>query len=164
AVAGGPAEAEARPASRILVAIGNPLNGPALVSAGIALTGARRPAELVLVRLIPTPRAPEFSTGLRDVETQVAAATESMRPLVEQAAAAGVSARPISFLSDDVAPDLAWIAADQGCELILLGWHRASLARHVIEALVRWVFALAPCDVAVYVAPEGDALPASAGD
>jgi Kef-type K+ transport system membrane component KefB len=147
--------AEEKPVSRILVAIGSPITAPGLVAAGVALSGGRRPADLLLVRLIPTPRAPEFSAGLRDVEREVALAVESMRPLVALAEAEGVSARPIAFLTDDVAPDLARIAADQHCELILLGWHRASLARHVIQALVRRVFAMARCDVAVYVDQSG---------
>lgn len=143
------------PAARVLVAIGNPLNAPSLVDAAIHLTGDRRPAELLLVRLIPTPRAPEFRTGLLEVESQVEAAVESMRPLVEQAAGAGVVARPISFLSDDVSPDLARIARDQHCDTLLLGWHRASLPKHVIQALVHRIFTLATCDVAVFVDPAG---------
>ena len=127
---------------------------------GGADDGGRRPAELLLVRLIPTPRAPEFSTGLLDVESQVAAAVDSMRSLVDQAAASGVEARPISFLSDDVGPDLARIAADQKCDAILLGWHRASLARHIVQALVHSTFRLAPCDVAVFVDRGGRGIPA----
>ncbi len=150
---------ESRPAARVLVAIGNPLNAPHLVDAALRMTGGRRPAELLLVRLIPTPRAPEFHTGLLEVESQVAAAVESMRPLVEQAGASDVLARPISFLSDAVGPDLARIAADQHCDAILLGWHRASLARHVVQALVLKTFELAPCDVAVLVDREGRGVP-----
>jgi Kef-type K+ transport system membrane component KefB/nucleotide-binding universal stress UspA family protein len=142
-------------AARILVALGNPANAGALVDVAIRLTGARRPAELLLVRLIPTPRASEFRSGLREEESQVAASVESMRRLVEGAAAAGVTARPISFLSDDVGADLARVAADQGCDAILLGWHRASLERHVVRALAHRTFALAPCDVAVFVDRRG---------
>jgi Kef-type K+ transport system membrane component KefB len=164
ALVGRGAEGEAAPASRILVAVGNPLNAPALVAAGLALTGGRRPAELLLVRLIPTPRAPEFSTGLRDVEMETALAVESMRPLAELARASGVVARPIAFLSDDVATDLSRAATDQGCELILLGWHRASLARHVIQALVRRVFELAGCDVAVFLDAKGGGIETPAGE
>jgi Kef-type K+ transport system membrane component KefB len=143
------------PAARVLVAIGNPLNAPALVDAAIRLTGGKRPAELLLVRLIPTPRAPEFRTGLLEAESQVEAAVQSMRPLVEQAAAVGAIARPISFLSDDVSPDLARVARDQHCDTMLLGWHRASLPKHVIQALVHRIFTLASCDVAVFVDPAG---------
>jgi Kef-type K+ transport system membrane component KefB len=143
------------PAARVLVAIGNPLNAPSLVDAAIRLTGGKRPAELLLIRLIPTPRAPEFRTGLLEAESQVEAAIESMRPLVAQAAAAGVVARPISFLSDDVSPDLARVARDQHCDTMLLGWHRASLPKHVIQALVHRVFSLASCDVTVFVDPAG---------
>ncbi|MHB8645140.1 MAG: cation:proton antiporter domain-containing protein [Thermomicrobiales bacterium] len=142
-------------AARILVAIGNPQNAPSLVDAAIRLTGRKRPAELLLVRLIPTPRAPEFRTGLLEAESQIEAAIESMRPLVEQAAAAGVVARPISFLSNDVSPDLARIARDQHCDTMLLGWHRASLPKHVIQALVHRIFTLASCDVTVFVDPAG---------
>jgi len=143
------------PAARVLVAIGNPQNAPSLVDAAIRLTGGKRPAELLLVRLIPTPRAPEFRTGLLEAESQIEAAIESMRLLVEQAAMAGVVARPISFLSDDVSPDLARIARDQHCDTILLGWHRASLPKHVIQALVHRIFTLASCDVTVFVDPAG---------
>jgi hypothetical protein len=157
-------EAREPAATRILVALGNPRNAPALVDAALRMTGGRRPAELLLVRLIPTSRAPEFRTGLLEAETEVEAAVESMRPLVEQAAAAGVTARPIAFLSDEVGPDLARVAADQGCEAILLGWHRASLSRQVIQALVHRVFTLARCDVVVFVDREGQGIVADGAE
>jgi Kef-type K+ transport system membrane component KefB/nucleotide-binding universal stress UspA family protein len=152
------AAAAGAPAVRVLVALGNPLNAPALVDAGLRLTGHRRPAELVLVRLIPTPRAPEFVSGLRDIELQTDASIESMKELVARVEAAGVRARSLSFLSDDVGQDLARLAADQRCDTILLGWHRASLERHVVRALVHRVFRLAPCDVIVFVDRRGRGL------
>ncbi|MPZ22361.1 MAG: hypothetical protein GEU28_02205 [Dehalococcoidia bacterium] len=149
------AEAEGEPqvpvASRILVALGNPANAGYLVDAAIRMMGSRRPAELLLVRLIPTPRAPEFRTGLLDEESQVDAAVESMRHFVEHAEAAGVKARPLSFLSPDVGRDLARVAGEQSCDAMLLGWHRASLEQGVVTALVHRAFRLAPCDVAVFV-------------
>jgi Kef-type K+ transport system membrane component KefB/nucleotide-binding universal stress UspA family protein len=136
---------------RVLVALGNPLNAPVLADAGIRMTGGRRPAEVLLVRLIPTSRAPQFRTGLLDEERHVEASVESMRQLVQQAATAGVSARPISFLSDDVGADLARLADDQQCDVILLGWHRASLERHQVRSIVHSTFEHAPCDVVVLV-------------
>lgn len=160
----GHGEAKATPVARILVAIGNPQNAPRIVDAAIRMLGTRRPAELLFVRLIPTTRAPEFRTGLLEVESQVEAAVESMRPLVAQAEAAGVAGRPIAFLTDDVGSDLARIAADQGCETILLGWHRASLAHNIIQALVRRVFTLARCDVAVFVDRTGRGIATETGD
>ena len=87
-----------------------------------------------------------------------------MKPLVEKAEAAGVSARPIAFLTDAVAPD----CADRQRPGMRAGAARLasshSLAPHVIEALVRDVFARAACDVAVFVDPEGQGVPAAAGD
>jgi Kef-type K+ transport system membrane component KefB/nucleotide-binding universal stress UspA family protein len=138
-------------ACRILVALGNPDNAHALVEAGIRLTGTERPSELLLARMIPTARAPEFRSGLRDEESQVDRSVEAMSTLAHQAAQAGVTARAISFLSDDIAQDLAYVAATQRCGTVLLGWHLASLDHHAIRTLVHRVFALAPCDVIVFV-------------
>jgi hypothetical protein len=140
---------------RVLVALGNPDNARALVDGGIRLMGRERPAELLLVRLIPTPRAPEFRTGLRDEESQIDSSIDAMERLTEQADAAGVRARAVSFLSDNVGRDLVLVAETQHCSAILLGWHRASLERHVIRALVHTVFQLASVDVAVFVDRQG---------
>jgi Kef-type K+ transport system membrane component KefB len=140
---------------RVLVALGNPENARALVDGGIRLMGRERPAELLLVRLIPTARAPEFRTGMRDEESQIDSSIEAMERLTDQAEAAGVSARAISFLSDAVGRDLALVAETQHCGAILLGWHRASLDRHVIRALVHTVFRLASADVTVFVDRQG---------
>ena len=150
-------------ASRVLVALGNPVNARALVDAGISLTSSQRPAELLLVRLIATPRAPEFRTGLRDEESQVDASLEAMNLLARQADIAGVTTRSVSFLSDDVARDLAFVAETQRCNAVLLGWHRASLAHRVIRALVHRVFAFASCDVVVFVDRHGTGVRPGAG-
>lgn len=140
---------------RVLVALGNPDNARALVDGGLRLMGRERPAELLLVRLIPTPRAPEFRTGLRDEESQIDSSIEAMERLTHQAEAAGVRARAVSFLSDDVGRDLVLVADTQQCSAMLLGWHRASLERHVVRALVHTVFRLASADVAVFVDRRG---------
>jgi len=151
-------------AYRILVALGNPANARALVDAGVRAAGRRRPAELLLVRLIPTSRAPEFRSGLRDVETQIDRSTADMDHLARRIAESGVAARSISFLSPNVGRDLADAAASQRCDAMLLGWHRPSLARDVVRALVHRVLKLARCDVLVFVDRDGDGIrPASGG-
>jgi Kef-type K+ transport system membrane component KefB len=150
-------------ALRILVALGNPENAPRLVDAAIRLTGLNRPAELLLVRLIPGPRAPEFRTGLRDEESQIDRSVEAMDRLARQALRGGVTARSISFLSEDVGQDLSYVAASQNCHAIILGWHRASLEHRVIRALVHRVFKLAPCHVGVFVDRRGLGIPPEGG-
>jgi Kef-type K+ transport system membrane component KefB len=150
-----PSAPEAPAAARILVGLGNPLNAATLVDAAIRMTGTNRPAELLLVRLIPTSRAPEFRSGLQDEESQIDSSIESMDRLVNQAAAVGITSRPLSFLSDDVAADLARVASNEGCTGMLLGWHRPSLPADVIRALVHRTFALAPCPVAVFIDRDG---------
>jgi nucleotide-binding universal stress UspA family protein len=113
---------------------------------------------VLLVRLIPTPRAPELRTGLLDEELQVDASVESMRTLVEQAGAAGVTARPLSFLSEDFGGDLARIAGEQKCDAILLGWQRPTLRQELVRLLVRRTFSLAPCDVIVLSDRRGEGI------
>jgi len=142
-------------ARRILVALGNPENARALIDAAIRLTGRERPSELLLVRLIPTARAPEFRTGLRDEEIVVDRSVDAMERIAQQVTRGGVTVRSVSFLSDDVGRDLAHVAETQQCDIVLLGWHRASLEQHVVRALVHRVFRLAPCDVVVLVDRRG---------
>jgi Kef-type K+ transport system membrane component KefB/nucleotide-binding universal stress UspA family protein len=145
-------------ACRILVALGNPENARSLVDVGVRFAGRERPAELLLVRLIPMPRAPEFRTGLRDEEIILDRSIDAMERIEQQAVRGGVTARPISFLSEDVGQDLAYVAATQRCDTILLGWHRASLDRRVVRALVHRVFTRAPCHVGVFVDRHGAGL------
>jgi Kef-type K+ transport system membrane component KefB/nucleotide-binding universal stress UspA family protein len=149
-------------ALRVLVALGNPVNASHLVEAALRLSGQLRPAELLLVRLIPTARAPEFRTGLQDEESQVDASIDAMRELIVAAEAVGVKARAVSFLSDAVGQDLVHIAETQRCDAILLGWHRPSLARHIIRANTHLLFRQAPGDVIVFVDRNGQGMPPAA--
>jgi hypothetical protein len=160
---GGPAEAGPTPTVRVLVAIGNLLNAPALIQVAIAIAGTRRPSKLVLVKLIPSPRAPEFSSGLQGLDQQVETTTQELQPLVDQARAAGVGARVVCFVTENVGLDLARIAQNLHCAAIVLGWHRALLRAHILQALVYRTFVAAPCDVVVFVDRGGHGLTAADG-
>jgi hypothetical protein len=118
----------------VLVAIGNTDNARALVDAGIRLTGAERPSELLIVRLIATAGAPEFRTGLRDEENQVDRSIEVREDLRHQADAIGVMGRANSFLSDDVRPDLVYIFYEraQWIRLAMDALDRLTTVRHGI--------------------------------
>ena len=142
--------------TRVLVALGNPATAASLVDAATLLTGAQRPAELLLVHLLPTTRAPEFRSGVRDEQTDVNQWHEVMNHLARRAAVSGVHARGVAFLTDNVGRDLAEIAATQHCEMIVLGWHRALIAPEILRGLAHRVFKLAECGVAVFVDERGD--------
>jgi Kef-type K+ transport system membrane component KefB len=161
----GPAEAERgeAPAVRVLVALGNLLNAPGLIQTALAMTGQRQPAELLFVKLIPSPRAPEFNSGIVDIEAQASATVEDLRPLVAQARLAGASVRVICFPTENIGLDLARIADAEHCDAILLGWHRALLHVDVVRALVHRTFVAAPCDVVVLVDRSGHGITAVNG-
>jgi Kef-type K+ transport system membrane component KefB/nucleotide-binding universal stress UspA family protein len=150
-VHGAEAERGEAPAVRVLVALGNLLNAPGLIQTALALMGERRPGELLLVKLIPSPRAPEFHSGIADLEAQARATAEELLPSVAQARLAGVAARVICFPTENVGLDLARIADTEHCDALLLGWHRALLHNDVVRALVHHTFVAAPCDVVVLV-------------
>ena len=145
-------------AVRILVAIGNLANAPQLVDAGIRLTGVQRPAELLLVRLTPPSRTSELRTGLQDEAVDAQSEIEAIRALVEQATDAGVTARTLSFISEDIGSDLARVAGEQRCTMLLTAWQRPSEPVAVVRAMVQRAFRLAPCDVAVLVDLRGEGI------
>jgi Kef-type K+ transport system membrane component KefB/nucleotide-binding universal stress UspA family protein len=153
----------ARRRTRILVAIGNQDDAPMLVDVALRLVGERSSsAELLLVRLIPTPRAPEFRTGMRDEEMQMGRSVAALAPLVERVTEAGVTARSVSFLTNNIGRDLAEVASQQGCDTILLGWNRTSIASGVRPSLVRRVLHLAACEVVIFVDRLGQGVSARA--
>ena len=143
---------------RILVALGNPENARALVDVAIRFSGRERPSELLLVRLMPMARAPEFRTGLQDEELIIDRSVDAMDRIAQQAVRGGVTSRSLSFQSENVGQDLAFVAVTQQCDAILLGWHRASLEQHVVRALVHRVFQHTPCHVGVFVDRHGRGL------
>ena len=138
-------------AARILVGIGDFQRAPRLVETAIALAGDRRPAELVLVQLIPPPRGEEFRTGLLEESLEMAESFDSLRLLAARVGGAGLSVRTLAFLSSDIGRDLANLAHEQSADTLVVGWHRATLpVRNAGSAAAR-VLELAPCDVAVLV-------------
>ena len=145
----------ARVARRVLVALGNPENAKSLVETAIHLTGRAQPSELLLVRLIPTPRAPEFRTGTAGRGNR----HRSIGRCHGADCATGHSRRrhgAFDFISvRRRGRDLAYVAETQACDLILLGWHRASLEHQVVRALVHRIFKLAARDAVVFVDQRG---------
>jgi Kef-type K+ transport system membrane component KefB len=132
-------------AVRILVAVADRAHAVDLVDAAVRLTGARRPAELVLVELVPVSRAPELRSGLIEEEEQVERTREALRPLAERATAAGVAARVLSFLTDDAPRDIARLVADQSCEVVVASWPDGGPRR--IQTFAARLLAMAACDV-----------------
>ncbi|MFN0146415.1 MAG: cation:proton antiporter [Dehalococcoidia bacterium] len=138
-------------AARVVVAIDDFEHAPKLVETAIALTGDRRPAELILVRLIPPPRGEEFRTGLLEESIEMADSFEALRALAARVGGAGISVRTLTFLSSDVARDLANLAREQGADTLVAGWHGAALPARTAASPAAPVLALAPCDVAILV-------------
>lgn len=144
-----------RARARVVIGIGNQRDGEVLVDVAASLAGEPADTELLLTRLVPTPRAPEFRSGVRDEEADTRRAVRTLAPLVEQARARGFTAQTLSFLSDDVGRDLADVAQVTGAEFVLIGWNRDNMLRGRRSMLVRRLMVRAQCPVVELVDREG---------
>lgn len=138
-------------AARILVAVGEARHARILVDVAIKIAGDRRPAELILVRLITPPRGEQFRSGLAEESLEIDAATEMLQALASRTVVSGISVRTLSFLSTDLGRDLASLADEQQCDTVVLGWHRQAMPSRFGASPLRRVLSAAPCDVAVLV-------------
>jgi Kef-type K+ transport system membrane component KefB len=145
-------------AGRALVAVADMQLASAHADLAVRLLKDRRPAELILVRLTPTSRAPELRSGLADEAGEAASWEDSVRRLAEHAAGAGVAVRSLSFFSDAIADDLTNLAVEQDCDFIVAPWLQRPGGESNAAVLAR-LLRLAPARilVAVNMAPADQA-------
>lgn len=74
-----------------------------------------------------------------------------LEPLMDEARARQVPVEPISFISRDVAQDIASVAAERGSNLILMGFHKPVIGRTILGGTVHRVLTDANTDVAIFV-------------
>jgi nucleotide-binding universal stress UspA family protein len=109
----------------------------------------KRPTELELL----TP-------DLRDPQP---AEDPSLRPLLTEARTLDIETEPISFMSRDVAADIAAVAAGTHASLVIMGFHKPVIGMTILGGLVNRVMRLCRADVAVFVDRGLAERPADAG-
>lgn len=88
------------------------------------LIGARRPAEVLLLRTIPVSRTAELRSGLAQGEALEQQAAFELQPIVDELSAAAINTRVIAMLSDDPVADVASICEEQAVDTVVIGWNR----------------------------------------
>lgn len=134
----------------VLLPVSLPASGPGLLDAAAALTPAGRSPRVFALHL---ERTSERSFTRLD-PNRVPSHDEVLRPLLARARERGLSVRPLSFLSHDIARDILAVAYARRVDLVLLGWHKPILGRDILSGTVGDVLRRGPANVAVLVERE----------
>ncbi|MCC7350518.1 MAG: cation:proton antiporter [Phycisphaerales bacterium] len=74
-----------------------------------------------------------------------------LEPLLDEARARQIPVEPVSFISRDVAEDIAAVAGEKGSNLVLMGFHKPVIGRTILGGTVHRVLTNAQTDVAIFV-------------
>jgi Kef-type K+ transport system membrane component KefB len=148
------AASAAAPDKAILVAPQDGKNLDSLLALAEPLARSEPRRELILVRLLTSPR---IATGLAADDHELARVAADLDRRRSRLIARGLAVRGIAFTSADTAEDLLRLASEQEVDLILLDGRRPLLGEGVPRGPVGAVLLRAPCDVAVLVEREAGA-------
>jgi hypothetical protein len=146
------------PKESILLA---PQGGAALAQLRILaepLARSEPPRELILARLVRPPGGASVRAGLQTENRILAEASAEVDSARRELVDAGIAARGVAFASADPGGDLSRLARAEEVALLLIDGRRPLLGEGVPRGEVGEVLREAPCDVAVLVAKERDAV------
>jgi Kef-type K+ transport system membrane component KefB len=138
---------KARKAFSVLIPVSDPASGSSLLRIASMLTGTKTEHELLALHLKQPVDREAYRAGLDDAAAQDA----TFGPLLTEAKQVGVKVEPISFVSRDIADDIAGVAQTRHVNLVLMGFHRPVIGRAILGGTVHRVFTTAPADVAIFV-------------
>lgn len=134
----------------VLIPVAAPQSGGPLLRLADLITGPGSPNRRILALHLRRPvDRPEFRSGLR--EAQQAAGDESLRLLLSNAEQRNIPVETISFVSRDVAGDIARTAGERHVDLVLMGFHKPVFGRSLLGGKVHRVLTSTPADVGVFV-------------
>ncbi len=141
---------QVRKAFSVLIPVSDPASGSSLLKIASMLTGTKTDHEMLALHLKRPVDRDAYRAGLSDAG---AAATQetTLAPLLAEAKKIGVNVEPISFVSRDIADDIAGVAQTRHVNLVLMGFHRPVIGHAILGGTVHRVFTTAPADVAIFV-------------
>jgi Kef-type K+ transport system membrane component KefB/nucleotide-binding universal stress UspA family protein len=138
----------------ILVPVSLPASGVSLARLAGMLIGtpaadqAAEPGKLFALHL---KRPTELEILTPDLRDPVPAEDPSLRPLLAEAQMLDVPTEAISFMSRDVAADIAAVAVGTHASLVIMGFHKPVIGMTILGGTVNRVMRLCRADVAVFV-------------
>gem|GEM_PF-1678129 len=146
------------PIYRILVPVANPKTQKALVQLAGAIAGTQVQTAVVHpLSLVQLQEDYAFESTSLEAERQKAQRLERLQTLIQSLEPAAIQPlmQPIVRVANDVARETVQVAAMEGADLILLGWHRPAFSTNRLGGRVGQILSVAKTDVAVYIDRQG---------
>jgi Kef-type K+ transport system membrane component KefB/nucleotide-binding universal stress UspA family protein len=89
-----------------------------------------------------------YRAGLEEVEPS---RSTTLAPLLNEANAQDVRAEPLSFVSRDIATDIAAVARAKRINMVLMGYHKPVFGGRMLGGTVHHVLTQCPADVGIFV-------------
>jgi nucleotide-binding universal stress UspA family protein len=141
---------------KALIPVSLPSSGISLVRLADALTADDEERQILALTLKQPVDRDAFRTGLNldDLPEK----TDSLQPLLSEAAKLEMKVTPVAFVSRDVPSDIARTARLRNVNLILMGFHNPVYTSSILGGTVHRVLTGSDSDVAIFV-ERGDSLP-----
>jgi Kef-type K+ transport system membrane component KefB/nucleotide-binding universal stress UspA family protein len=134
---------------RVLIPVSLPESGPALARLANILSGAAHDATRVLALHLRRPADHEaYRAGLDEADD---AGLAPLTPLMAEATKLKLAVEPISFVTSDVAEDIAAVAQARQVDLVLMGFHKPVFTKTILGGVVHRVLSEVQTDVAILV-------------
>jgi Kef-type K+ transport system membrane component KefB/nucleotide-binding universal stress UspA family protein len=151
-------EAKAKKATAgfsVLAPVSNPVSGVSLARLAGMLIGnaSSSPAGGAKGKLfaLHLKRPTELEILTPDLRDPAPEDDPALAPLLDEAKALSIPTEPISFMTRDVAADIAAVAAGTSARLVVMGFHKPVIGATILGGTVNRVFRLCPADVAIFV-------------
>ena len=160
------ARKEKKAAFSVLAPVSLPASGVSLARLAAMLIGPPpedpmvEPGKLFALHL---KRPTELELLTPDLRDPSPADDPALRPLLSEARTLDVPTEPISFMTRDVAADIAAVAAGTHASLVIVGFHKPVIGMTILGGTVNRVLRLCRADVAVFVDRGLAERPADAG-
>jgi nucleotide-binding universal stress UspA family protein len=145
---------KAKPVFSVLAPVSLPASGVGLARLARMLIGPApvdplvEPGKLFALHL---KRPTELEILTPDLRDPLPAEDPALRPLVAEAKTLDVTTEAISFMTRDVAADIAAVAVGTHANLVIMGFHKPVIGMQILGGLVNRVLRLCASDVAIFV-------------
>jgi Kef-type K+ transport system membrane component KefB len=143
-----PVPEERRRAYSVLIPVANPESGAALSRIAGMLIRPDDAGERIIALHLRRPADHEaYRSGLPESETP----DQTLQPLIHEAELKRLSVDSVSFISRDVAGDIAVLSEARGVDLVLIGFHKPVFGKTILGGTVHRIMSQVEVDVAVFV-------------
>ncbi len=144
-----PQSAIASPGITILIPVSLPKSGGPLVQLADTLIGREKDQSRLLALHLRNPADHEaYRSGLDEANVTH---DQVLSPLLAQARGRQIPVEQISFVSRDVAGDIAQTARLNRVDLVLMGFHKPVIGKQILGGTVHRVLSTCEADVAIFV-------------